>query len=317
MKSGLAENEIRLKGGQFTSSKGPEIGPLAEVNRPHQDEIRPGRIIFWPPIPYTHLCLGISNWEGQVEREIRSWDLLEIVRDANVVKGAERHVLFALCMRANTKKNFTCFPSYAQIVEDSSVGLSQVKVAVRELAKAGWIRRQIRPNTSNLFFIDVPALKAAAEERRLTLRKGQLEETDDPCNVNGLCHDGGTNELDNTDGLESEPDWPEIPARVGDCTEVSHLVTMLRQMWGDHATFKDPRGVEFLTSDMARCVELAGSPFRCAHVLHFVYEDVTIYQSITKSQKLGLYLKHCFPTWLTTYGDRLVGMDYVGQEEES
>ena len=76
--------------------------------------------------------------------------LLEIVREANVVKGAERHVLFALCMRANTKKNFTCFPSYAQIVEDSSVGLSQVKVAVRELAKAGWIRRQIRPNTSNL-----------------------------------------------------------------------------------------------------------------------------------------------------------------------
>jgi hypothetical protein len=68
---------------------------------------------------------------------------------------------------------------------------------------------------------------------------------------------------------------------------------------------------------MARCTELAGSPFRCAHVLHFVYEDVTINQSIAKSQKLGLYHKHCFPTWLTTYGDRLVGMDYVGQEEES
>ena len=65
---------------------------------------------------------------------------------------------------------------------------------------------------------------------------------------------------------------------------------------------------------MARCVELAGSPFRCAHVLHFVYEDVTINQSI--AQKLGLYLKHCFPAWLTTYEDRFVGVDYVGQEEE-
>jgi hypothetical protein len=243
---------------------------------------------------------------------------MKLIRDGNAVRGGPRNVLFALWMRANTKKNFTCFPSYDQIAEDSSISMSRIKIVIRALEEEGWIVRQPRGRrASNLFFINVPALKAAAEERRLTLRKGQLEETDDPCNVNRLCHDGGSNELDNTDGLESEPDWPEIPVWVGDCTEVPHLVTMLRQMWGDHPTFKDPRGVEFLTSDMARCVELAGSPFRCAHVLHFVYEDVTINQSIANSQKLGLYLKHCFPAWLTTFGDRLVGMDYVGQEEES
>jgi hypothetical protein len=82
--------------------------------------------------------------------------------------------------------------------------------------------------------------------------------------VNGLCYDGGTNELDNTDGLESDPEEPEIPVWVGDCTEVPPLVALLQQMWRDHPTFKDPRGVEFLTSDMARCVELAGSLFRTA-----------------------------------------------------
>jgi hypothetical protein len=221
-------------------------------------------------------------------------------------------------MRANTKKNFTCFPSYAQIAEDSSVSLSHIRIVIRALEEGKWIVRRTRGrHASNLFFINVPVLRAAADKRQAELRNGELGEIDDPCNVSGLCYDGGANELDNTDGLESEPDWPEIPVWVGRCTEVPHLVTMLRHMWGDHPTFQDPRGVEFLTSDMARCVELAGSPFRCAHVLHFVYEDETVNQSIANSQKLGLYLKHCFPAWLTTFGDRLVGMDYVGQEEES
>jgi DNA-binding transcriptional MocR family regulator len=141
-------------------------------------------------------------------------------------------------MRANTKKNFTCFPSYAQIAEDSSVSLSRIKIVIRALEEEGWIVRQARGRrASNLFFINVPALKAAAYKRQAELRNGQLEETDDPCNVNRLCYDGGTNELDNTDGLESEPEEPEIPVWVGGCKEVPHLVTMLRHMWGDHPTF--------------------------------------------------------------------------------
>jgi hypothetical protein len=242
---------------------------------------------------------------------LTNWELLKVVRDANVVRGAQRHVLFALCLRANTTKNYTCFPSYAQLIEDSAVGLSQLKIAVRGLETAGWIRRQPRGRTSNLFFINVPKLQKAAEERRQAFSGGGLQETDDPFGANSY-----TDDRDNTDGLETTPEAAAIPDWLNDMEGTDNLVGALQDMFPEHPIFADPRGKEYLRSDMERCIELAGTPFRCGHVLYHAYEDDGIRTAVGLSKKLGLYILKCFPQWLIAYRDRLVGMGYSGEGEE-
>lgn len=248
-----------------------------------------------------------------------NWELIKVIRDANVVRGAQRHVLFAVAIRANTKKNFTCFPSYAQLAWDSSLGDTQLRIAVRGLEKAGWIRRQPRTRTTNLFFVNVPALLKRANENQDKAKPTKEDVVDDPFGAGDLSANTPADPyLDNTDGLDAEPEeeFKEIPSWLERCSDVEAVVYMVRQMWPEHPTLADARGAEYLTSDLNKCVDIAGTSFRCAHVLHFIYDVGTIRDAVDGSKKLGLYILACFPAWMERYRDRLVGLDYEGEIAE-
>jgi hypothetical protein len=254
--------------------------------------------------------------------KITDWTLLKYIRDGKVGKASARHVMIALCMRANALKNFTCYPSYAQIMEDSVVCRSTVKSAVRDLEQAGWIKRKTRGRKSNLFYINVHQLKVASEEQLTKRGEGYPEASDDHFGVNTLICAGALDEArDNTDGLDVESlpseEYPEVPTWLPASGDLTWLIEIVRQMWPHHPTFADARGVEYLTSDLTRCIDLVGTPYRCGHVLHLIYGVEAIRNSVNQSKKLGLYILACFPAWVRTYKDRLVRLDYLPEGEES
>src|SRR5580698_5020947 len=96
-----------------------------------------------------------------------NFELLRLIRDARSTRNADRELLFALGLRADPKKKFSCFPSYRQLALDTQLDEVTLKRAARRLEQAELIKRSIRANRSNLFFLNVPKLqeqKAKAEK---------------------------------------------------------------------------------------------------------------------------------------------------------
>lgn len=94
-----------------------------------------------------------------------AFKVLLMARDAKSTKGADRQVLNALIMRAKPEKKYSCYPAYELLAEDTNLNIKTVKRAAQDLEKAGLIRRRIRHNQSNLFFINVRRLQEQVAER--------------------------------------------------------------------------------------------------------------------------------------------------------
>lgn len=92
--------------------------------------------------------------------------LLRIIRDAHSTRDAQRELLMALAMRCNPSKGYICWPSYAQLAEDTMLNQETLKRAAKKLEETKLIRRRKRPNHSNIFFINAPLLIQQAEERK-------------------------------------------------------------------------------------------------------------------------------------------------------
>jgi hypothetical protein len=90
-------------------------------------------------------------------------NLLLAIRDAASTKGAQRALLNALALRANPNNDFVCWPSYRMLNRDTCLDEGTLKRAAKRLEDAGLIRRVVRQQQSNRFFVHFDALAAQAE----------------------------------------------------------------------------------------------------------------------------------------------------------
>lgn len=86
------------------------------------------------------------------------FDLFELVRDATEVGGAQFLLLIAIAWRANPRENYSCFPSYQRLAEDTHCTQQALRAAARKLEEAKLIWREKRRNRSNVFYLNVALL---------------------------------------------------------------------------------------------------------------------------------------------------------------
>lgn len=100
--------------------------------------------------------------------------VLRLIRDARSTKHADRALLNALALRCNPHKRFVCWPSYRQLALDTLLDGVTLQRAARRLEDAGLIKRTVRANRSNLFFLNIPKLVEQAEAEK----KAETQDTD-------------------------------------------------------------------------------------------------------------------------------------------
>ena len=88
--------------------------------------------------------------------------LLRLVRDARSTRNADRALLFALAMRCQPAKKFLSWPSYRQLALDTQLDEVTLKRAAKRLEDAGLLKRVVRANRSNCFFLNVELLQQQA-----------------------------------------------------------------------------------------------------------------------------------------------------------
>ena len=139
------------------------------------------------------------------------FSLLRTIRDAHSTRDAQRDLLMALAMRCNPSKGYICWPSYAQLEEDTMLNQETLKRAAKKLEDTKLIRRRKRPNHSNIFFINAPLLIQQAEERKeakeAAKREAALKTNEAECGsfveLEGQDEEHGTDVLDATDANDS------------------------------------------------------------------------------------------------------------------
>jgi DNA-binding MarR family transcriptional regulator len=106
-------------------------------------------------------------------------NLLLAIRDAGSTKGAQRALLNALALRANPNNDFVCWPSYRVLSMDTCLDGGTLKRAAKRLEDAGLIRRVVRQQQSNRFYVSFDVLAAQAEgqrEARQLAKRGPRDE---------------------------------------------------------------------------------------------------------------------------------------------
>ena len=92
--------------------------------------------------------------------------ILRAIRDARTTRGSERELLYALVLRINPSKGMHCWPSYSLLGRDTQLDVTTLKRAAKSLEQKGFIKRRIRKNRSNIFFVNVePFLREAAQNK--------------------------------------------------------------------------------------------------------------------------------------------------------
>jgi hypothetical protein len=94
-------------------------------------------------------------------------------RDAGSTRGAERELLYALILRCRKEVKYAAFPGYALLAGDTGLHPITLKRAAAGLIKAGIIRRHVRPNRSNMWYINVALLQEQAEARKAERKERQ------------------------------------------------------------------------------------------------------------------------------------------------
>jgi hypothetical protein len=90
--------------------------------------------------------------------------LMRLIRDARSTRNADRDLLYALALRCKPEKKFSCWPSYRQLSLDTMLDEITFRREAKRPEESGLIKHSIRPNRSNLFFINVPKLLDQVEE---------------------------------------------------------------------------------------------------------------------------------------------------------
>ena len=147
----------------------------------------------------------------QDERKTMSvFQVMRLVRDARSTKGAQRQLLMALALRCNPKKKFICWPSYRVLAEDTLLDPMTLKRAAKKLEDGKLIKRSVRSNHSNVWWVNVALLEEQAAEVKAAAN-GANEPSEDDCPFQEPAgHDGHEPDSDEATGGD---DWNRGGAR--------------------------------------------------------------------------------------------------------
>src|SRR5689334_11875872 len=107
-------------------------------------------------------------------------DICLAIRDSRLVeKPSELNLLFCLALRADARKQYSCFPSYATLSKDTCLHPSTIQEGAQRLESIGLIQRKVRRPHSNLWFLNVVKIKEAADKNRL-IEKADKEDFENP-----------------------------------------------------------------------------------------------------------------------------------------
>jgi DNA-binding MarR family transcriptional regulator len=141
--------------------------------------------------------------------------VLRLVRDARSTRNAQRELLYALAMRCQPAKKFICWPSYAQLAKDTLLDETTLKRAAKRLEDADLIKRVVRPNRSNCFYLNVALLQvqAAAVKEAEEAAKLVAEEDDESPFGDPVIDDARARDVANQDSHGDDEVWNRGGAR--------------------------------------------------------------------------------------------------------
>ena len=93
-------------------------------------------------------------------------DVIFDVRDCGLTKGSSYTLLLTLATRCNPREDYSCYPSYELLSRDTRLDVSTLKRGARELEELGLISREVRPNRSNFWYLNVAKIQKAADAAR-------------------------------------------------------------------------------------------------------------------------------------------------------
>jgi hypothetical protein len=112
----------------------------------------------------------------KTSNNLSNFQVLRMIRDSRTTKHSERLLLNALALRANPAKGYRSWPSYALLSLDTMLDQKRVRRAAQALEAKNLIKRMERPNSTNLFFVNVALLAAQAEEALAQDKKKKQED---------------------------------------------------------------------------------------------------------------------------------------------
>lgn len=218
-------------------------------------------------------------------------DLLKDSRDSHLVTKAEAMLLLMLILRCDPEKSYSCYPGYELLTEDTGLNMKTLKAAAAGLESKTLVKRRVRPNHSNTWFINAKLLHETAEVNRAAKAAERTEDFDD-CPFEPLVLKAtSAPALANTD-TEKDDDGVE---KLQPFT--SQVLSRLRELFPDHPTLQKTGAERFLAGDVAKM--LSGTNHTPEAVLRFLGDlSDKAKATIAASSHLGAYLKKCFSDWL-------------------
>ena len=244
------------------------------------------------------------------------FEIMNDARDAQLTKGAQQSLLYHLILRCDPKKDYSCFPSFELLCADTGLDMTTVKRAARELTKKGLISRVVRPNRSNLWYVNVKLLQEAAGSKRSARADDKAAKQSCPFEPPVI-----RKQPDAFPALETSTDTGTAgtPGLLAGDAELSKASTpeeqvlvekihaMLKKRLGAHPTYDDPNVENILGSCIDECIAHAGSAKRCKAILSHTLKDDDTLDYLSKSRYLGGCLKKCFPGWVAEYNELQMG----------
>jgi hypothetical protein len=240
-------------------------------------------------------------------------DLILDVRDSGLGKHSELILLYALASRVNPDRGFSCFPSYELLCADTRLDKKTLQRAAAGLEKSGLLRREIRPNHSNVWWLNVEKIqKTAIESRGQAKQDGAWES---PFGKQSLT----SRFSGKAEAPTSSPSTSTSPKVIADDADApkaidqegqQRIAELIREYFADHPTYEEVNADRIMHAKINEMVQMADSADECFDVLNHVFrsEEGRVGR-IRKCNKLGAYLHASFPEWLASYRELTPGQE--------
>ncbi len=244
------------------------------------------------------------------------FEIMNDARDAQLTKGAQQSLLYHLILRCDPKKDYSCFPSFELLCADTGLDMTTVKRAARELEKKGLISRVVRPNRSNLWYVNVKQLQEAADFKRVARADDKAVKHGCPFEPPTIRTQSNavppsqstvtTSKAGTEDASADDIDIPPQPTPEEQIV-VQAIHALLKDHLGDHPTYQEPNAKNILDACINQCIAHAGGAKRCKNILRLALEIDDKLEYLSKSRLLGGCLTKCFPGWAAEFDEVELG----------
>jgi|GEM_PF-3688827 len=238
--------------------------------------------------------------------------ILRLVRDARSTKKADRALLYALVLRCRPAEKFIAWPSYARLALDTLLDEVTLQRAAKRLEEAGLIKRVVRANRSNHFYINVALLQdqAAKAKAEDAAKRASDDVFDDSSFERPVMDDDDADQppvaaspaeaavLDDLDTKPAQKDYRTQNKVAG----ADELVRILHDNFPDHPSLTGPTAKNITTDCINSCLAAAdGEVAATALTLLWNFANLDTKTEVSHAVWLGGFIKSRFPNWLAEW----------------